>query len=236
MPTTETRNLLLLNLSPEARKAILNVSENVHLGLRDNCIEPLKPIEYVDFPEMGVISVLTPMEDGTLVEIANIGKEGMVGVSVVMGVMSISEIAFCQVEGSTLRVKTSDFLPLVKKYPEIASMCQRYAITLFDQVARNAGCNRIHTIEKRCARWLLLTHDRCDKNQFVLTQEFLALMLGVSRTGVNIAAGVLAKANLITYVRGKMTILDRPGLEAASCECYTALGNYFEKTMSFETI
>ncbi len=236
MKPDEPRNLLLRSLPLAIREAILNASELVHLDLRENLIEPNKPIRFVDFPESGVMSLLQPMDDGSLVEIANIGSEGMVGVTVVLGVRTIGEIAFCQVEGSARRIPTDAFLHLVKMYPELLSLCQRYAVTLFDQVARNTGCNRTHSVEERCARWLLLTHDRCHTNQFVLTQEFLSLMLGVSRTGVNLAAGILSKAQLISYVRGKITILDRAGLEAVSCECYEAMTSYFRQVMDAEPI
>jgi CRP-like cAMP-binding protein len=232
MSSIEPRNLLLRSFSEATRRAGLDASELVHLDLRDDIIVRDKPITFVDFPENGVMSILTPMENGSLVEIANIGKEGMVGVSVLMGVHDVSEVAFCQVQGSAYRIATEQFLALTKRFPEIAPLCQRYAMTLFDQVARNTGCIRTHTIEERCARWLLLTHDRCNADQFVLTQEFLALMLGVSRTGVNLAAGVLAKAGLIHYVRGKITILDRKGLESVSCDCYFAMNDYFSKIMN----
>lgn len=190
-----------------------------------------KPITFIDFPESGVVSLLQPMQDGSLVEIANIGNEGMVGVSLALGVARTGEIAFCQVEGTSWRIGADNFLVLTKQHSELHALCQRYAVTLFDQVARNTGCNRTHSIEERCARWLLLTQDRCHSNQFVLTQEFLSLMLGVSRSGVNLAAGILAKAQLISYVRGKVTILDREGLESVSCECYAELVSYFHRVM-----
>lgn len=227
----QPKNLLLLSLAPDITQEILNQSELVHLDLREHIIEPNKTIGFIDFPETGVMSILQPMADGSLVEIANIGNEGMVGVTVALGVSTIGELIFCQVEGSAWRIPAKLFLPLLKNHPTLLSLCHRYAVTLFDQVARNTGCNRTHSIEERCARWLLLTQDRCHSNQFILTQEFLSLMLGVSRTGVNLAAGMLSKAQLISYVRGKVTILDRAGLEAVSCECYQAMTSYFKQIM-----
>jgi hypothetical protein len=225
------KNLLLLKLKLPARQAFFKVAETVHFDLREALIEPHRAIEFIDFPESGVMSLLQPMSGGTLIELANIGFEGMVGLSVAFGVPSIGGKCFCQVEGSAWRVRSEDFKMLQKQYPEWTELCQRYAVTLFDQLGRNAACNRAHASEQRCARWLLQTNDRCHSNQFVLTQEFLALMLGVSRTAVNISAGALSRAKLISYVRGKVTILDRKGLEAASCDCYSALRNYYDQTL-----
>jgi CRP-like cAMP-binding protein len=231
MPSIALNNLLLLKLKLPARQAFFRVAELVHMDLREALIEPDQSIEFVDFPESGVMSLLQPVSGGEQVELANIGYEGMVGLPVAFGVLSIGERCFCQVEGSAWRIKSEDFRRLQKQYPEVTELCQRYAVTLIDQLGRNAACNRFHVPEQRCARWLLQTNDRCHSNQFVLTQEFLALMLGVSRTAVNVSAGVLARAKLISYVRGKVTILDRPGLEKVSCGCYEALCAYFKLVM-----
>ena len=218
------KNLLILGLPADVAQAILSQSEFVHLDLRENIIDPNKPIAFVDFPEAGVMSMLQPMADGRVVEIANIGNEGMVGSTAALGVSTIAQVVFCQVEGSAWRVPIKPFLALVEKYPSLLALCQGYAVTLFDQVARNLGCNLNHSIEERCARRFLLTHDRCHNNQFILTQESLSSMLGVTRSGVNLAAGALSNARLISYVRGKITVLDRVGLEAVSCKCYESKG------------
>ncbi|MDR3613183.1 MAG: Crp/Fnr family transcriptional regulator [Candidatus Obscuribacterales bacterium] len=225
------KNLLLLKLKLPARQAFFKVAEIVHFDLKEALTEPNQSIEFVDFPESGVMSLLQPLSGGALIELANIGYEGMVGLPVAFGVLSIGEKCFCQVEGAAWRVKSENFRTLQKQYPEWTELCQRYAITLIDQLGRNAACNRVHAPEQRCARWLLQTNDRCHNAQFVLTQEFLALMLGVSRTAVNVSAGVLSKAKLISYVRGKVTILDRKGLEAVSCDCYNALTSYYEQVI-----
>ena len=230
MSATESpRNLIFKKLPAANLSAILSRCEYVHYDLRDHLIESERAIEYVHFPESGVISVLTQI-DGRLVEIANVGREGFVGIPVLLSVKSIPEIAFCQVVGSGWRMPVEIFKQLLNESLELSVLCHRYLATFLNQVARNSGCNWTHSIEERCARWLLLTHDRVDGDEFHLTQEFLATMLGVTRGGVNMAAGALAKANLITYVRGKITILDRPGLEKATCGCYGSIRRYFDET------
>jgi CRP-like cAMP-binding protein len=225
----EPQNLLLRKLPRPQMEELLSSAELVHFNLREYLIEQDKPIHFVEFPESGVISVLTQM-DSRLIEIANVGNEGFIGIPVLLGVKSIPEVAFCQVEGSGWRVPAEKFRQMLEEAPELNSLCHRYLATFLNQVARNSGCNWTHSIEERCARWLLLTHDRVDGDEFHLTQEFLATMLGVTRGGVNLAAGTLAKANLITYVRGKITVLDRPGLEKSTCECYGSIRRYFDET------
>jgi CRP-like cAMP-binding protein len=222
------RNMLLRRLSPQQLTSFLSVAELVHLDIRDNVIEPNKPIQFVDFPEMGVTSLVTLMDDGSIIEIATIGNEGFVGASTLLGVYSTPEWAFCQVAGSAWRISVDDFDCFRLQNPVLTDLCQRYAATLFNKISRGLGCNWIHTINERCARSLLSTHDRVDGDRFYLTQEFLATMLGVTRSGVNLAAGVLQRAGLITYVRGNITILDRNGLEKVSCPCYDAASNYYE--------
>jgi CRP-like cAMP-binding protein len=231
MTPPTSHNLLLRSLPKEQMYRVMSVAELVHLGVREPIIEPNETISFVDFPESGVISIVSPMGDDKLVEIANIGYEGFVGSQVLLGVDSSPEQAFCQVPADAWRISTADFRQLVDESPHLSYICHRYVATLLHQIACNGSCNWIHSIEKRCARWLLLAHDRVEGDQFALTQETLAMMLGVTRDGVNLAAGNLAKANLINYVGGKVTILDRFGLEKAACECYSTMRAYFEKTL-----
>jgi CRP-like cAMP-binding protein len=223
------KNLLLRQLSPAHLQDVLKVAEFVHLDVREPILDPGKPIEFVDFPESGVISIVTPLDANKVVEIANVGPEGFVGVPIFLFVNSIPERAFCQVEGTAWRISSRNFQKLLKDIPELNLICRKYVATFLDQIATNTACNWVHPIEQRCSRWLLLAHDRVDGDQFGLTQEFLAMMLGVTRAGVNLAAGTLAKAGLISYSRGKITILDRSGLEQASCGCYRSLRNYFDQ-------
>lgn len=226
------RNSLLRKLSEPVRLAVLDASELVHIDMRESLIEPNKPMEFVDFPESGVMCLLTPMDDGGLVEVATIGNEGMLGTPIVLGVDTVSEVAFCQVPGKSWRIETKTFLSLLEQNEELSRLCRRYAMALFEQVALNTGCNRSHGVEERCARWLLLTRDRCDSDEFPLTQEFLATMLGASRPAINLVAGMLSRAKLISYVRGKITILDRNGLEEVCCGCYFKMRKHFEQVVS----
>jgi len=211
---------------------IMEVSELVHYDLREYLVEAGETIKFVNFPESGVLSLVSRMEDGTLIELATIGKEGMIGINAALGVDSSPEVVFCQVDAVARRLEVPHFQALLKKYPEFSIICQRYAVSLFSQVAYTTGCNRTHSIQQRCARWMLHTLDRCEGDKFPLTQEALAAMLGVSRTGVNLAAGLLLKAKIITYVRGRVTILDRKRLEETSCDCYVRMGNNFQDVMA----
>ena len=226
------KNQLIQKLPEYLATTLLDAAEFIHLDSRENIIEPNKPIAYVDFPESGVTSVVKPMDDNTVIEIATIGKEGMVGLPVAMGVSAIENLVFCQVEGTSWRLPAKTFVKLFNEHEELRMTCLRYSVIFADQVSHNMGCNRTHSIEERCARWLLMTHDRCESDMFGLTQEFLAAMRGVSRTGVNLAAGILAKAQLISYARGKITILDRPGLENVCCHCYFSMREYAARVMA----
>jgi CRP-like cAMP-binding protein len=225
------KNLLLQRLPADIQQDILRHAELVHLDLHERVHEPDKEIKFVDFPNSGVWSLITPMEDKSLVELATVGREGMIGIPLLLDVRSNAQLVFCQVEGTAARIEAKAFHTLLEKHPEFDRLCRRYTLSVFDQVARNNGCNRLHSIEARCARWMLLTLDRCDGNQFPLTQEFLAAMLGVSRTGVNLAAGGLARRNCISYVRGRVKVLDRAELERTACACYNAMNRDFEKLM-----
>ena len=228
----ETRNLLLMSLSEGVRREITSAAEIIHLDLRERIYEANQVIEHVDFPEIGVMSIVQQCENNRELEVITVGYEGMVGVTVALNVPFVSQRAYCQVEGRSLRVKRADFLNLLEKNEELKTMCLRYAATMLDQMAFNLVCNNSHDIHHRCAKWLLFTHDRMHHNQFVITQEFLAIMLGCSRTGVNAAAGKLAERGIIKYARGKMTVLDRPGLEASSCSCYKVSSNYYSRVLT----
>ncbi|CAN5496451.1 hypothetical protein BH11CYA1_BH11CYA1_13200 [soil metagenome] len=229
MHSKTTGNFLLLSLSEAVRNEILDQSELLHLDLHDKIYEANQAIEFVDFPEIGVMSVVRPFKDGPEIEVATIGNEGVVGLSVASGVNSVNQRAYCQVEGSSHRIPVPSFLLILEKHTELRNLCRLYAATLADHMACNIGCNQVHTVEQRCAKWLLVTQDRMNQEQFVLTQQFLAIMLGVSRTSVNQAASAFASANAISYVRGKLNIIDRPALLVASCCCYQDTKDYFNK-------
>lgn len=217
----EVNNKILQRLSEQDRQLVLQDAEFVHVDLREIVMERGSAIKFVDFVESGLFSMLSQVVEGESVEVATVGKEGMIGIPLVMG-QTVSNVCgmFCQVEGSGWRISTDSFMQHFAALDTFRLLCQRYAFSVFEQAAQNSACNRLHTIEERCAKWLLLTHDRVDSDQFELTQDFLAQMLGVRRGSVNLAAGTLQNAGLIKYVRGKMTILARKELEEVSCECY----------------
>lgn len=178
------------------------------------------------------MSVVVDMEEGQLVEGATIGREGMVGLAVYLGDGIGTETAFCQVAGPAARVRARDFRAAVDRSPVLQDVLRRYALALMGQMTRTAGCNRIHPVEERCARWLLLTSDRVGEDAFPLTHEFLAAMLGVRRATVTVAAGILQQAGLVDYRRGQIRILDRERLEDAACEDYRLTNEIYGQVLS----
>ena len=223
------RNHILGALPPEEMKRLEPHLEEMALPYRQDLYHVNEPVEHVYFIHHGVASMTTPMEDGMTVEIATVGPEGMVGIPVFLGADRISSRAFMQVAGEGARMTVAAFRSVIARCPELNRLLLRYSLGLMNQIGQNAACNRAHPVDERCARWLLMTQDRVRENSFQLTQEFLAQMLGVRRPSVSIAAGMLAKAGLISYTRGRITILDRAGLEAAACECYRIITGEFER-------
>lgn len=222
-PRNSIKNRLLAALPLEEYSRLLPNLETVPLEFKQVLYEPNQLIDYVYFPNHGVISVLNIMEDGQAVEVATVGNEGMIGLPVFLGADKSLQQAFAQIPGDAMRMRVDVFKDKVTPGSSLHHLLQRYTQVLFNQVAQSAACNRLHSIEERCSRWLLMTQDRVGKDQFPLTQEFLSQMLGVRRASVTVVSGILQKAGLIQYTRGKITILDRVGLEAASCECYSII-------------
>jgi CRP-like cAMP-binding protein len=188
-----------------------------------------RPAEYVWFPHEGVISIVATDAEGGAVEVATVGREGTTGISLVLGSDTMSGDAMVQVSGRGSRMDTGAFRDAVEASPTLLQLMLRYVLAVFTQVSQNAACNQLHAINTRCARWLLTTHDRVIGDTFELTQEYLAMMLGVTRPSVSAAAAALQKAGLIRYSRGVITILDRAGLEEASCECYRIIEDEFAR-------
>ena len=156
-------------------------------------------------------------------EMATIGKEGVVGASEVFQTRGAMGLNLIQIPGIAVRIEANAFRKVISSRPLVERLIHQHLYALLRQILYGAACNRIHSMEERCARWLLMTHDRAGEDTFPLTQEFLSHMLGVRRATVNVATGMLKKAGFIRYVRGKITIIDRPGLESASCDCYQAI-------------
>lgn len=192
-----------------------------------------EPIEWVYFPVKGVVSLVNTMEDGSAVEVGTIGNEGMVGLPIVLGDRVDSSTAYVQVPGSGLRLGAAILQEKLDNSASMRRVMLHYAHAFFNQIKQSAACVHFHALEQRCCRWLLMTHDRVQSDQFLLTQEFLGMMLGVRRNSVTLAARNLKNKKLIDYRRGHVTILDRPGLERLSCECYAVSKNEFDRLLGY---
>ena len=187
------------------------------------------PITHVYFPIQGVVSIVKDLEDGNIVEVSTVGCEGFVSINVLLGSFTATSRTLVQIPGAGFRMKARAFSELLDEAPKLREVGMRYTLALMNQIAQSAACNRMHDVDARCARWLLMTHDRVGADSFPLTQEFLAQMLGVHRPTVSLTAQMLQRAGLISYVRGIITITDRAGLEAASCDCYAAIRREYDK-------
>lgn len=223
-------NALLAGLSPALLADVSGHGEVIPLELKHVLHEPDDPAPHVFFPLSGVISLLTVLDDGSAVEIATVGSEGMADFAAYLGLESPARW-LVQVPGSALRVDSDWLRELAEGSPELRVVMHSYMLAMFVLVSQTAACNRRHPVEERCARWLLMTHDRVDDDTFPMTHEFLADMLGVRRPSVSIAMSILSKAGYMRYRRGKVEILDRDGLEEASCECYAVLAQQFAKRL-----
>lgn len=226
---SSVKNKLLAALPQEEYQRLLPNLEEIYLDFKQPLYKPNELIQHVHFPQNAVVSLLNVMEDGREVEVAVAGREGMVGLPLFLGADQIPGLAFAQVPGDAVRMQAEVFKDEVNQSPSLRNLLLRYTQALFNQIAQSAACNRLHSMEERCCRWLLLTQDRVGSDQFPLTQEFLAQMLGVRRASVNIVATTLQQAGLIRYSRGKMEILDRQGLEDTSCECYGIIEREFNR-------
>jgi CRP-like cAMP-binding protein len=224
-------NRLLGLLSPRDYKRLRPHLHRMQLEYRQSLYRAHKPIEFVYFIETGVGSLVNTMANGQAAEVGTIGNEGVVGLPIVLGDDRAPTSVYIQVPGVGLRMKAKLFTKELARSASMRIVMLRYVHAFFNQVAQSAACNHFHNIQQRCCRWILMTHDRMQSNEFLLTQEFLAMMLGVQRTGVTAAAGALQQAGLIRYTRGKVTIIDRPGLLRRSCECYGVSTKEFDRLL-----
>lgn len=218
-----TRNKILNLLSPKELGAVLDRSEMVTIESQEIVFRRREPIPFAYFPDNCVISVVTEMEDGDAVEAMTIGNDGFGPLAVFHEVPSSWLKGIGQITGEARRIPAPDFSELARKYEGFHRLLHRYSQFVFETVSQSAACNRLHVIEQRAARWLLMSEDRVGRNRFDLTQEFLAEMLGVRRPGVTVAMGVLERAGLIAHGRGNITVVDRAGLEKVACECYQSI-------------
>lgn len=203
----------------------------IPLTYRQSLYRAHQPLGFVYFIETGVGSLVNTMRNGAAAEVGTIGNEGMVGLPLLLGDDRAPTSVYVQVPGTGFRMKARLFEKELARSASLRRVMLHYAHAFLNQVAQSAACNQFHSIQQRCCRWLLMTHDRMQSDEFLLTQEFLAMMLGVQRTGVSAAAGGLQRAGLIRYRRGTVAILDRRGLERRSCECYGISKREFDRLL-----
>jgi CRP-like cAMP-binding protein len=230
-PGGSPTNRILDALPPAERDRIIGTMQVVALPIKTVLFEPGAMIDAVHFPISGVISLVTPLEDGSIVEVATVGNEGIVGVPHVAG-GSLTVRAISQVAGASLRMPAAAFLAEWERPGPLRNLVQNYLQALFGQISQAAGCNRLHSNEERLSRWLLMSHDRVGLSEFHITHEFLGQMLGSRRATVTLSAGVLQAAGLIRYNRGLVTIVDREGLEGVSCECYKVIKDALDQVLN----
>ena len=223
----------IIDYLPDAEFAAIRPAlEAVSLELGDVIYAAGEKITKIYFPTGSVLSALTVMSNGAAVEIGTFGFEGLTGAQLLLSGDSAPSQIICQIAGNAQRMRADVFLELIGQAPMLRRLVYRYTEALFNFMGQSIACNRLHTLEERCARWLLLTHDRVHQDSFGLKQDFLALMLGVQRPSVSLAASTLQKAGFIRYSRGHVEISDRAGLESASCECYQVNAREFHAALS----
>jgi CRP-like cAMP-binding protein len=224
-------NRLLGLLPPKDYRRLRPHLRRVPLNYRQSLYRANKPLGYVYFIETGVGSLVNTMANGDAAEVGTIGNEGVVGLPLLLGDDRAPTSVYVQVPGTGLRMTAAALRKELARSASMRAVMLRYVHAVFNQVAQSAACNQFHSIEQRCARWLLMTHDRMHSDEFLLTQEFLAMMLGVQRTGVSVAASALQRAGLISYSRGIVTMLDRRGLQRRACECYGVSKREFDRLL-----
>jgi len=233
-PTRARGNRLvsaLAVLAPPEADWLTTQIEPVELDLGQVIAESNEPFRHVYFPETAVFSIISRMADGA-VEVGTVGSEGMAGIAVFLDTDACVNETVAQIPGAAGRIESARFVDGAATRPELRRLLNRYTEAYLTQVAQTAACNRLHGIEARCARWLLMTHDRVgEAERFPLTQEYLAIMLGVRRGGVSVAAAALKDAGLIQYSRGAIRVVDRAGLEKAACDCYGIVRRHFDRLL-----
>jgi CRP-like cAMP-binding protein len=210
-------------LRPKLRDITFQLGENVYL--------PEQEMKYVYFVNQGIISWLASLETGNTVEAGVIGPEGVAGVPIILGATSTPNEGLAQSDVRASRIAAADMVIEFRRNPKLNQLMLRFVHSMFIQVAQTAACNRLHTLDQRLARWLLMTQDRVNGHRITLTQEFLSRMLGVRRAGVSVAANSLRQQALIDYHRGDIIVTDRTGLEGLSCECYRIVKHEYDDYM-----
>ncbi len=226
------KNRLLAALPKKEYQHLLPELEEVTLTFGEILFESGDAIRHVFFPNDSSISLLSAVEDRELLEVGLVGNEGMAGLSVFMGVNKSRNRGLVQGSGTAMRMKAATLRKEVNNGSALHSLLHLYTHALLTQISQSAACNRFHLVNARLARWLLMTHDRVEGDEFRLTQEFISHMLGVRREQVTLAASSLQKQELISYSRGQIKILNRAGLEAVSCKCYRVVKEEYDNFLA----
>ena len=227
-----TQNHLLAALPENEYERLLPHLEAVSMPLGEAIYESGGRLQHVYFPTTSIVSLLYVLEDGASAELAVVGNEGVLGISLFMGGETTPNRAVVQSAGFGYRLKSSLLKEEFNRAGPLLRLLLRYTQALITQMAQTAVCNRHHSVQQQLCRWLLLSLDRLPTNTLTMTQELIANMLGVRREGVTAAAGALQRAGLISYSRGRIVVLDRPGLEGAVCECYAVVKREFDRLLA----
>jgi CRP-like cAMP-binding protein len=230
-PLIHPKNQLLAALPASEYQLLVPHLQVVPLPNQQVIYEVAEPIKYVYFPHQAVISLVITMDDGSTVEAALVGQEGMAGIPMILGDYISCLQAVVQVPGDGMRIDADVLKTEFDRGGYLQRILLRYVQAVFSEMAQGSACNRVHSLEKRLARWLLKVSDRIGSKDFPLTQEFIAQMLGVRRSGVTVAASTLSQSGIISYKRGHITILDIEALQATSCECYWVVKDNFSRLL-----
>jgi CRP-like cAMP-binding protein len=224
-------NKLLAALPASDYERLVPHLKLVPLPVKKIIYEAGEPITHIYFPDKAVISIVTTMEDGSTVEAGIVSNEGMVGIPVILGDNTTTTTAFVQIAGAGMQIDADVIKAEFNRGGAIQTLILCYIQAVYSELVQGIACNRLHTLEERLARWLLTVSDRLESEDFPLTQEFIAQMLGVRRSGVTVAASTLSRAGMISYQRGQINILNRKDLEATSCECYGVIQKEFARLL-----
>ncbi|HWE78258.1 MAG TPA: Crp/Fnr family transcriptional regulator [Pseudolabrys sp.] len=226
-------NHLLDRLSPDDLDLLRPHLQEVRLDYLAPLCEAGHPVQHAFFPTSGVASLAKTMENGGAAEVGTTGNEGFVGLPLLLDSDHAPTGVHMQVPGHALRLPARAFLGAIERSKSLQRVLRRFVFAQYNQTCQLVACNRFHDVQQRCARWLLMAHDRMPHDDFLMTHEVLSMMLGVRRSSVTIAAGQLSEMGLIDYRRGHVTVTDRAGLEKRSCECYWSIRNEYQRLMGF---